>query len=183
MRFSSFWIYPLASVLLVSLGRSREPEDWLYDTVILLPCGVFLWTLIEYGVHRFFFHWQPANRSLARFVYGFHLAHHGRPRDPKCILARARITMPLSAIVLGLIYAATGDTTSAVAITVGVWSGFLYYEWVHYRLHTSGSTFGLDGHRKRHFRHHFVDDRRCFGVTSPIWDLVFGTYLKTEGEG
>ncbi len=181
MRFSSFWIYPIASFLLISLGQTREPERSAVDYIILIPFGIVLWTLIEYGLHRFFFHWHPQNRSLASFVSGFHLVHHGQPRDPKCILARARTTLPLSAIILGLAYGATGSTTSATGIAVGVWAGFLYYEWVHYSVHTSGSTFGLDGHRRRHFRHHFVNERKCFGVTSPVWDFVFGTYLKADG--
>jgi sterol desaturase/sphingolipid hydroxylase (fatty acid hydroxylase superfamily) len=178
MRFSSFWIYPCASLVLISLARSREPERSVADYLILILCGIILWTLIEYGLHRFFFHWHPGNRSLAHFVSGFHLVHHGRPRDPNCILARSRTTLPLSAIILGLTYGTSGSTTTAVGIATGVWVGFLYYEWVHYRVHTSGSTFGLEGHRSRHFRHHFVDDRKCFGVTSPLWDFVFGTYLK-----
>ena len=178
MRFSSFWIYPIASLLLISLARFREPERSVADYVILIPFGIFLWTLIEYELHRFFFHWRPRNRRLANIVSGFHIVHHGRPRNPECILARARTTLPLSAIILGLTYATTGSTTTAAGIAIGVWTGFLYYEWVHYRVHTSGSTFGLEGHRSRHFRHHFVDDTKCFGVTSPVWDFVFGTYLK-----
>ena len=180
MRFSSFWIYPFASLLLIYLAHSHEPERSVADYVILIAFGIFLWTLIEYGLHRFFFHWKPQSRGLANFVSGFHLVHHGRPRDPKCILARARTTLPLSAIILGLTYEATGSIPTTTGLVMGVWAGFLYYEWVHYRVHTSGSTLGLSGHRSRHFRHHFVDDTKCFGVTSPVWDFVFGTYLKGE---
>ena len=183
MRFSSFWIYPLASLFLIFLARAREPEPSVGDYFVLISFGIFLWTLIEYGLHRFFFHWRPQNSTLASMLAGFHLVHHGRPRDPECILARARTTLPLSGIVLGLTFRATGSTSTAVGIAMGVWTGFLYYEWVHYRIHTSASTFGLTGHRSRHFRHHFVDNTKCFGVTSPLWDFVFGTYLKVDSPG
>ena len=30
--------------------------------------------------------------------------------------------------------------------------------------------------RRHHFHHHFVDGRKNHGVTTPIWDFVFGTY-------
>ena len=178
MRFISFWIYPCASLLLMALARSHEPGRAVEDYLLLIPSGIIVWTLFEYGLHRFFFHWRPLNSRLANFVSGFHLVHHKRPRDPDCILARPRTTLPLSAIIVGLTLVATGSTTTAAGIATGVWAGFLYYEWVHYRIHTSGSTRGLDRHRKRHFRHHFIDETKCFGVTSPLWDLVFGTYEK-----
>ncbi len=181
MRFSSFWIYPTASILLIYLARSREPDHSVAAYFILIPCGMLFWTLIEYGLHRYVFHWRPQNTRLANIISGFHLVHHGQPRDPGCILARARITLPLSAIILGLTYGASGSASSAAGVTIGVWAGFLYYEWVHYRVHTSASTVGLRGHRSRHFRHHFVDDTRCFGVTSPLWDFVFRTYLRAHG--
>ena len=29
--------------------------------------------------------------------------------------------------------------------------------------------------RRTHFYHHFTNNKRCFGVTSPLWDYVFGT--------
>ena len=83
--------------------------------------------------------------------------------------------LPLSTIILGITYGLTGSVMTSAGIAVGVWAGFLYYEWVHYRVHTSGSTLGLKHHRSRHFNHHFVDDTKSFGVTSPLWDFVFGT--------
>ena len=72
----------------------------------------------------------------------------------------------------------TGSAVMTTGITLGVWAGFLYYEWVHYRVHISSSVRGLNSHRRRHFAHHFVNDRTGFGVTSPLWDVVFGTYGK-----
>jgi hypothetical protein len=34
--------------------------------------------------------------------------------------------------------------------------------------------------RRNHFAHHFADPGRAHGVTSPVWDLVFGTRLALE---
>lgn len=32
--------------------------------------------------------------------------------------------------------------------------------------------------RRHHFHHHFVDGKTNHGVTTPLWDLVFGTYRR-----
>jgi sterol desaturase/sphingolipid hydroxylase (fatty acid hydroxylase superfamily) len=55
------------------------------------------------------------------------------------------------------------------------------YEWLHRREHTHAGI-GAYGRwaRRHHFHHHFVDGRRNHGVTTPIWDLVFGTYARPE---
>jgi sterol desaturase/sphingolipid hydroxylase (fatty acid hydroxylase superfamily) len=58
----------------------------------------------------------------------------------------------------------------------GVWAGFLYYEAVHYRVHlTRGQGRFIGRQRRAHFHHHFRAPDRCFGVTTPLWDYVFGT--------
>ena len=178
IRFSSFWIYPIASVILIRLAARDEPARSQLDYTWLVPIGLLLWSLIEYGLHRFVFHWTPEHPTLRGVMAEFHLVHHARPRDPTRILARPQTTLPLSATILGIIYAITASPVATVGVTVGVWAGFLYYEWVHYRVHISSSVLGLDAHRRRHFSHHFVDDTASFGVTSPLWDFVFWTYVK-----
>ena len=178
MRFSSFWIYPTVSVVLIRLAMAEEPTRSTFEYLWLVLIGILLWTLIEYGLHRFVFHWVPENRALRTIVAEFHLVHHARPRDPGRILARPQTTLPLSATILGIMFVLTGSAVMTTGITLGVWAGFLYYEWVHYRVHISSSVRGLNSHRRRHFAHHFVNDRTGFGVTSPLWDVVFGTYGK-----
>jgi hypothetical protein len=67
----------------------------------------------------------------------------------------------------------------AAVVMTGIWAGFLYYEAVHYRVHFSLSPTGIIAKQRRtHFYHHFSNNKRCFGVTSPLWDYVFGTNLK-----
>ena len=42
--------------------------------------------------------------------------------------------------------------------------------------------FGAYGRwaRRHHFYHHFINAKMNHGVTTPIWDLVFGTYRKAD---
>ncbi len=177
VRFCSFWIYPSLVCLLLLLSPQQVPR-WM-DLLWLVPMGLFFWSLLEYALHRLFFHWTPHHRKLKRIVQALHLSHHTDPRNPDKILIRPSYSLPISALVLGGFYALTGSLFSASALLSGVWLGFLYYECVHYRLHMSKTARGsLRYQRGWHFFHHFVDQENCFGVTSPVWDLVFGTYRR-----
>ena len=99
---------------------------------------------------------------------------HRREIPPKSWCTSLWIVV--SSILYGLLYAITGSVLSAAVILAGIWTGFLYYESVHYRVHFSLSGSGLVGRQRRaHFYHHFTNNKRCFGVTSPLWDYVFRT--------
>ncbi len=182
VRFASFWMYPLLSLALLAVAaRWGGPTG---RPLLLLAVGLGLWTLLEYALHRFVFHWRPANRRLKRFLAGLHLRHHGDPRNEGAILVRPGYSLTVSAIMLAVLWLALGGFGSAVWVLTGAWIGFLYYETVHYRIHKSKRSGGLLGlQRRAHFYHHFVDDDRCFGVTSPVWDWVFGTYGRIGPRG
>ncbi len=178
MRFCSFWFYPSAAAILVYSATQVEGQRSFVDYLWLGPAGLVIWTLLEYGLHRFVFHWSPSNPSLRKLVYQFHLAHHADPRNPNKILVRPLFSIPISALILAIVHAWTASLLSAAGVMMGLWAGFLYYEWVHYSVHVSSRSQGVDWHRRRHFYHHFIDERNCYGVTSPVWDVVFGTFKK-----
>jgi 4-hydroxysphinganine ceramide fatty acyl 2-hydroxylase len=180
LRFRSFWIFPLTAVVLLRTAFYAEPESQARDLFWLFPIGVFMWTLLEYGLHRFIFHIQIPLRSpwLRDVVNSSHLGHHASPRDPTKVLVRSMYGLVVSALVYGLIYLISGSFFSAAGVMTGIWAGFLYYEAVHYRVHFSLSGSGFIARQRRaHFYHHFTNNRICFGVTSPLWDHVFRTAL------
>jgi sterol desaturase/sphingolipid hydroxylase (fatty acid hydroxylase superfamily) len=179
-RFRSFWIFPLAALVLLSLAWRAEPESRITQLLWLCPAGLLLWTLLEYGLHRFVFHIQIPLRNprLREIVNASHLGHHASPRDPDKVLVHPLFGFAVSAILYGLLYAISGGLFTAAGILTGIWAGFLYYEAVHYRVHFSLSASRLIAWQRRaHFYHHFTNNKRCFGVTSPLWDYVFGTTL------
>ena len=179
-RFRSFWIFPLLSILLLYFAFRDQPGN-LPSLFWLFPSGLFAWTLIEYGLHRFVFHIGVRNRVLREIVNASHLRHHSAPRDPDTLLVRTAYGSVISALIFGGLYLTLGRFDSAVGMLSGIWAGFLYYESVHYRVHLTASNTGIISRQRRaHFHHHFTNDRRCFGVTSPLWDYVFGTRLPTK---
>ena len=179
-RFRSFWIFPLIAIALLEITSNAEPQRNRTDLLWLIPIGVFAWTLLEYGLHRFVFHIQIPlpNPHLREFVNASHLGHHASPRDPNKVLVRPLYGLVVSTLLYGLMYLVSGSSFSAAGVITGVWAGFLYYEAVHYRVHFSLSGMGFVARQRRaHFYHHFTNNKRCFGVTSPLWDYVFGTAL------
>ena len=54
--------------------------------------------------------------------------------------------------------------------------GYLVYDMAHYHIHHHRSKNRLSlALRRYHYRHHFQQSDRGFGVTSPLWDRVFRT--------
>jgi sterol desaturase/sphingolipid hydroxylase (fatty acid hydroxylase superfamily) len=179
-RFRSFWIFPLTAFVLLALTSRAEPQNRRIDFLWLFPLGFLAWTLLEYALHRFAFH-NPIplrNRRLREMVNASHPEHHASPRDPEKVLVRPVYGLLISGILYGFLYLLSGGLFPAASLMTGLWAGFLYYEAVHYRVHFSLSPSGLIARQRRvHFYHHFTNNKRCFGVTSPLWDYVFGTAL------
>jgi sterol desaturase/sphingolipid hydroxylase (fatty acid hydroxylase superfamily) len=78
------------------MEHTLQVKDYLLRTIpfaceltcrTLVGCwifGVFLWTLVEYGMHRFLFHvdkWLPDNRYFLTTHFLLHGVHHYLPTD------------------------------------------------------------------------------------------------------
>jgi sterol desaturase/sphingolipid hydroxylase (fatty acid hydroxylase superfamily) len=182
-RFRSFWIFPLAGAVLLFFTSRSEPQSRAPDLLRHIASGLLIWTFLEYLLHRFVFHTRIPIRNprLRYIVNASHLGHHASPRDPNQLLVLPAFGAAISLLLFGLFAAISRSWYSAAGVMTGVWAGFLYYEAVHYRVHFSLAGGGMVAwQRKAHFYHHFTNNRRCFGVTSPIWDYVFGTTRPTS---
>jgi 4-hydroxysphinganine ceramide fatty acyl 2-hydroxylase len=127
--------------------------------------GVVSWTLIEYLMHRLAFH-------------GFapHTEHHRNPADRRYIPAPLWLSTSCACLLFGIFWLSTGSWKAAAFLVAGIVAGYLAYELIHLRIHSGrrGARL-LRALRKHHYYHHFASDRVCFGVTSPLWDIVFRT--------
>ena len=163
-----------------------------------LVAGVLVWTLAEYVFHRFVFHAparvesevrdtvaaleadEPALREISgwRHVFYFiaHGVHHDFPNDSRRLVMPPSVSVPL-ALAFWLVFRAALGPAAAPAVFAGFVAGYLAYDTIHYAVH----HFSLRNPvllylKKHHFRHHYDDSSRDFGVSSPLWDLVVGTY-------
>jgi dihydroceramide fatty acyl 2-hydroxylase len=143
--------------------------------LVLAAAGYALWTLFEYWLHRLVFHFEPQAGLGARMHWIIHGVHHDHPNDPMRLVMPPAVSVPLAALVFGLLYLAFGRD-AAPALGAGFFAGYLVYDMMHYYLHHF-RPHGRLGRmlRERHMRHHFQDDTRGFGISAPYWDEVFRT--------
>jgi dihydroceramide fatty acyl 2-hydroxylase len=136
--------------------------------VALAIAGLFAWTLVEYLLHRFAFH-RP-NRFFGRR----HIAHHARMNEP-----RLAIAPPLSILGGALVAGALSFSVFGVRgawLLGGFLVGYAIYEGVHLGIHYRRAQTSVGRALQRHhLAHHQKTPHARYGVTSPVWDVVFGT--------
>jgi dihydroceramide fatty acyl 2-hydroxylase len=157
----------------------------LASVSVLAAVGLFvggyaLWTLFEYWLHRIVFHFEPEDGFGARLHWIIHGVHHDHPNDPMRLVMPPSVSMPLGAVVFGLLYLIFGSDY-APALGAGFFAGYLVYDLTHYYLHHFRPRGRLGRMlRERHMRHHFQDDTRGFGISAPYWDEVFRTSPRAK---
>jgi sterol desaturase/sphingolipid hydroxylase (fatty acid hydroxylase superfamily) len=134
------------------------------------------WSLTEYFLHRFGAHEGPNKLEFRKE----HLAHHARANyfapTSKKIVGAGKVVVPMG-VVAALIAGWAG-----VAFALGFTAMYTGYEVLHRRIHTHPPTGPYSRLvRKHHYVHHFMDAKSNHGVTSPIWDIVFGTRRVVTG--
>jgi dihydroceramide fatty acyl 2-hydroxylase len=171
-------IFLPAIAALIVFG-ARDGQGAL-EIVLLALAGLAIWTLTEYWLHRKFFHWQPDNAWGKRMHFIIHGVHHDHPNDRLRLVMPPGASIPLAAIFFGLFYLVFGLPT-ALPIFAGFLLGYLAYDYTHYYLHHAvpRTKFGKRL-RQHHMRHHFQDHRFGFGVSTPLWDVVFRTLPRNR---
>lgn len=136
--------------------------------------GVLLWSFLEYALHAWAGHWARGRTDFSRE----HLAHHADTRYFSPARKKVRAATPAVAATALLGSALLGAPLGCAAAG-GLALAYAGYEVLHRRLHTHPPR-GPYGRwaRKHHFHHHFAGPGTNHGVTSPIWDIVFGTLAR-----
>jgi sterol desaturase/sphingolipid hydroxylase (fatty acid hydroxylase superfamily) len=137
--------------------------------------GVSAWTLLEYGLHRFLGH---DRRTMPNAFSVEHTRHHAEGNYFAPTWKKGLVAVAFAAVVFGLARTLVVPAVAA-AFTAGLVGMYLGYEIVHRRAHTHAGIGRYGRHlRRHHFHHHFENPRMNHGITSPVWDLVFGTYER-----
>lgn len=145
--------------------------------VALVLAGALVWTFVEYWLHRGFFHMRQGTPARRVTSYIVHRHHHHAPADPDRIAATPLYSLGLLALLFA-VYTLAGPH-ARFALLAGTALGYLAYELLHWRLHHAAPHADprlLKALRRHHLRHHHGDGRSNFGISSPLWDLVFRTY-------
>lgn len=139
--------------------------------------GLFIWTGLEYTLHRFLFHWTTSTYWTNTLHYLLHGCHHKHPQDPyRLVFPPALCVVFIAAIVppFRLIF----PEPVLYAGFAGGLLGYVIYDvthfWVHFGIQTKMEP--VSSLRRYHLAHHFKNYNAGFGITSPLWDYVFGTH-------
>jgi sterol desaturase/sphingolipid hydroxylase (fatty acid hydroxylase superfamily) len=143
----------------------------------LFLAGMFVFTFVEYWMHRSLYHMPTDTEWRKKMQYTMHGVHHEYPKD------KSRLAMPpifgvtLALIILGVFYVLMGEY--AYAFFPGFLYGYTGYLFVHYIVHAYPPPKNFFKFLwVNHAIHHYKDGELVFGVSSPLWDYVFGTMPK-----
>ncbi|NXT04532.1 FA2H hydroxylase, partial [Prunella fulvescens] len=157
-------------------------HKYYFPFIFLL--GMFLWSLLEYLIHRFVFHMKPpaSNYYLITLHFLLHGQHHKSPFDS------SRLVFPPvpASLVIGFFYGVLRLLLPAVlglSVFVGGLCGYVIYDMMHYYLHYGSPRKGtyLYGLKAYHVKHHFEHQKSgSFGISTRFWDYPFRTLIPEE---
>ncbi len=145
--------------------------------------GMFSWSLFEYLMHRFAFHHISETDRGRKFIYILHGNHHEYPRDKERLFMPAAPSLIIASTLFLLFQMVLGKYV--FPFFPGFMLGYLIYGSMHYAIHAWHPPFKwMKGLWRNHHLHHYKQQERGFGVSSTLWDHIFGTTfdLKKEKE-
>jgi len=173
------WTPVIAYLIYLSFAVDHLP---LVTIVAWVAAALFIWTLVEYLLHRYIFHFKPKNPTQEFIEFIIHGNHHEDPNDP------SRLVMPpVAAIIIAIpLYLLSRMALGPVLVHpfFGAFLiGYLIYDYTHYAIHhfRPRTRFGKMV-KQNHMAHHFVGHHSRWGVSSPLWDYVFGTIEEAKSD-
>ncbi|XP_068117537.1 fatty acid 2-hydroxylase [Hyperolius riggenbachi] len=176
----------------LSRGDTRLFATFTKDYTIPVPMFVFfplfflgmmVWSLMEYGIHRYIFHMKPpaSNYLLITMHFMLHGQHHKAPFDSSRLvfppLPASFVIIPLYVLLQLVLPPVVG-----LSLFVGGLFGYVVYDMMHYYLHYGSPRKGsyLAWLKSYHVRHHFEHQKSGFGITSTLWDRPFNTLIPED---
>ena len=145
------------------------------NVVLAIVIGVVVWTITEYLLHRFVFHFHPTSEFGKKIQFLFHGVHHDYPCDRLRLVMPPPISIPL-ALLFFLFFQLIISGDVLFPFYGGFLLGYLVYDMFHYMIHHAplkGKLWNIL--KTHHLKHHYVDDEKGFGVSSKLWDIIIRT--------
>ena len=155
----------------------------MFKSLTAFGAGAVSWPVYEYFIHRVLFHGPDEDSPEA----SQHINHHRHPAQYNdytlgdAYQEIASFAPQYSAAMVAGLTPFTGFSRAA-AYVAGVWVGMALYETEHIRAHNQGPKTARQKRLvKHHLDHHFRHPKANFGVTTTVFDKVFGTYESARG--
>ena len=138
--------------------------------------GLFSWTFLEYVLHRWVLHYKGRSEFTRALMKRLHWTHHEVPTDKSQVCIPFALSLVLWFSVYRAVLVVGLEPWTALLVSCGVAFGMSVYDITHYSTHyMKASNWYLKLLTRHHMLHHGHDETKRFGVTSPLWDYVFGT--------
>jgi sterol desaturase/sphingolipid hydroxylase (fatty acid hydroxylase superfamily) len=172
----------LSALAMVMFAQTPAP---LAPTLIAVAVATFIYPLVWYVLHRWVLHsrWMFKVPALASTWKRIHYDHHQDPNHLEVLFGALHTTLPTIAAAtlpigwyIGSFWGA-GFGGAMAALATGLLTT-CFYEFVHCIQHLAYKPKSkmLAEMKKRHMAHHFHDENGNFGITTFLWDKLFGTH-------
>ena len=171
------FIFYTAVLSSMQFAVARSGESSLPTAAGLFIAGLLTWGLYEYATHRWVLHREPRARGFNLPGNLTHLRHHADPNSLQRLNVQLSESVPVCVVYYLLAWALTGSWQAATHLFTGLIAGYFFYEYLDFQAHHGTSRGRLTRYfRKYHLQHHHYDATVRFGVTSPLFDYLFGTF-------
>jgi sterol desaturase/sphingolipid hydroxylase (fatty acid hydroxylase superfamily) len=148
-------------------------------TIGMFLLGVIAFTWVEYITHRYVFHMKTYSVVRAKLQYTIHGVHHEFPKDKDRLAMPPLLSVTIATILLLLFRLVMGDF--AFSFLPGFLVGYAAYLAIHYMVHAFPPP-------KNFFKilwinhgiHHYKNGDLIYGVSSPLWDYIYGTMKEKK---
>jgi 4-hydroxysphinganine ceramide fatty acyl 2-hydroxylase len=171
----AMWVILPGIMLYFTFSAALLPVHTILLTVFT---GILVWSFVEYVVHRFLYHTETNSDRLIRIQNNGHWIHHRFPKDPTRLAMPPAPALILSALFFGLFWLLLGPL--AFAFWPGFMLGYDAYISFHYAQHVVKTPSYPPFRRlwKQHRIHHYKNPYVAYGVSTNLWDFVFGTMAR-----
>jgi sterol desaturase/sphingolipid hydroxylase (fatty acid hydroxylase superfamily) len=171
LSFSAFLLY--WSITTTSLTA--------WQTTGMFLIGMVSFTWVEYNVHRYVFHMSTYTKLREKMQYVMHGVHHEFPKDKDRLAMPPLVSITIATILLLLFRVLLGDL--AFSFLPGFIVGYSGYLSVHYIVHVYQPPRNFFKVLWiNHGIHHYKNGDAVFGVSSPLWDYIYGTLSVRKKE-
>ncbi len=150
----------------------------VFSNLSLIGFGIVFWTLTEYAMHRYVFHFEAKSKAGKYLVFLFHGIHHDDPQDPTRLVMPPVVSIFLGFLFYSLFKLVMGPQ-ACMPFFSGFIAGYLVYDYIHFATHHfmfKGKWFKTL--KENHMKHHFLAKQGKWGVSSPFWDYIFGSFKQ-----
>lgn len=169
-------IYLTILISLVIIGYREGVVNPVGSGIAVFAGAFFFWTFFEYFFHRYINHldeYFPESKWAYKIAYTIHGIHHEYPRDKERLIMPPVPGLFIVALLYSIYWFLLGDYV--YIFMPGFMAGYLVYTYIHYSVHKSKVPSIFKTQYRHHAIHHYKYPDRAFGVSTTLWDRVFGT--------